>query len=173
MHRIGLVVLALTLVGCATAEPSVEEMPNRGSTSHRIPPEVTDHTVDKRPDFVRSVRPRVDVSLDRGGLLGVDTANYEATVKRRAQQCYSRTIRTSENQLEGSVVYEVLVTRNGHVAGTDMMSSRLESDTIRSCVERIIGRLRFDVPVRNRPVFRLFFRLDFYLETLIPDEPPV
>ncbi len=165
-------ILAGLLTGCAT--DGVPSSQNDEGDEHRVPPEVTDHTVDDRSESERSRQPRVDVSLDRGELVGVEADGYETSVRRGAQQCYSQSIRGNAGvEAEGSVVYEVIVTRNGYVAGTEIMSTGLRNDSIQSCVERVISRLRFDIPVRSRPVFRLFFRLDFYLDTVVPSEPPV
>jgi hypothetical protein len=162
--------------GCASAgagEAGSEELTEASDVDRQVPPEVTDHTVEERPDFAQTRRPRVDVSLDLGSLLGGEPDSYEMSVRRKAQQCYSQTLQVQKSETEGSIVYEVLVTRNGHVAGTDVMSSGLNNSEVSRCVERVIGRLNFDVPVRNRPVYRIFFRLDFYLETIVPGNPPV
>jgi len=168
---IRLVGLAAALTaGCATTESTTEDSTD---ASREAPPEVTDHTVDDRSESTRSVRPRVDVRIDSEELVGVESGDYEASVRRGAQQCYSRSIQSRDSKAEGAVVYEVIVTRNGYVAGSDIMSTGLRDDGVESCVEHVISRLRFDIPVQNRPVYRLFFRFDFYLETLVPSEPPV
>jgi hypothetical protein len=160
--------------GCVTSGGRSSQRGDDESGERRVPPEVTDHTVDDRSETARSHRPRVEVSLDRGELIGIEVDGYETSVRRGAQQCYSQSIRgNTAVESEGAVVYEVLVTRSGYVAGTEIMSTGLRNDSIQSCVERVISRLRFDIPVRNRPVFRLFFRLDFYLESVVPSEPPV
>ena len=163
------------MAGCASATSASkdESLTEAQAGERKPPPEVTDHTVDDRSSSARSVRPRVDVRIDSGKLVGVESGNYEAAVRRGAQQCYTHSVQTQSTEAEGAVVYEVIVTRNGYVAGTDMMSTGLRDEAIQRCVERVISRLRFDVPVRNRPVFRLFFRFNFYLETLVPSEPPV
>lgn len=165
-------ILAGFAAGCATSG-AVSSQPDEDNEK-RVPPEVTDHTVDDRPESERSRQPRVEVSLERGDLVSVEADGYEASVRRGAQQCYSQSVRGNVDvESEGSIVYEVLVTRNGYVAGTEVMSTGLRNDSIQSCVGRVISRLRFDIPVQNRPVFRLFFRLDFYLETVVPSQPPL
>ena len=169
-----LVVLACLIGGCATSNAVGESSGDEPTQRERKPPpEVTDHTVDDRPEFARTSRPVVEVSLDKGRLLGLEAGSYETSVRREAQRCYSRVIRLRKTEIEGSMVYEVLVTRNGRVAGTDVISSGLKDDAIHSCIEQLLGRLSFEVAVRNRPVFRLLFRLDSQLETLVPSEPPV
>lgn len=156
--------------GCAAASGSTE---GEGSNERKAPPEVADHTVDEGSDSNPTMRPRVDVEIDRGELVGVEMTSYESTVRRKTQHCYSRHILHENSKAEGGMVYEVLVTRNGRVAGTDLMSTDIENDAIQSCAEQAMGRLHFDVSIRDRPVFRLFFRFDFYLETVVPSEPPV
>ncbi len=158
---------------CATTNSTGSKRGEGEGEERRVPPEVTDHTVDERSESERSQRPRVDVELDRNDMAGVTGSGYEATVRRGAQQCYSQSTQGEGESAEGSVVYEVIVTRNGYVAATDLMSTNLRDDSVQRCVEGVISRLRFEVPVRTQPVFRLFFRLDFYLETLVPTEPPV
>lgn len=159
--------------GCATTQSSSSEDSASAEQSNNVPPEVTDHTVDERSASDRSIRPRVDVRIDTEELVGVDSGNYETTVRRGAQRCYSESVQAQDAEAEGAVVYEVIVTRNGYVAGTDVMSTGLRNKNVESCVEHVISGLRFDIPVDNRPVYRLFFRFDFYLETLVPTEPPV
>ncbi|GEM_PF-5086813 len=160
------VVWSMLLVsGCATTGGS--------ETEREIPPEVTDHTVDQRSEDARSQRPRVEVVIDGNVFEPQATASYEDDIRRGAVQCYQSGLRGAGGDQEGSVVYEVIVTRNGYVAGADLMSTALNHDDIQSCVEHVISQIRYDVPDAGRPLYRIFFRLDFFIETLVPTEPPV
>lgn len=160
----GLLCLAF---GCATTGNESRE------TDRQPPPEVTDQTVDDRPEVARNYQPRVDVDIEQANFSGLETSSYEEELSRSAVRCYNRAIRRSGVEMEGAVVYEVIVTRNGRVAGTDVMSTRLKDDGVETCVERCIASLRFDLPSQSRAVYRLFFRLDFYLEEIVADDPPV
>lgn len=168
-RSMGLVILvgvALGGAGCAT---------HQTSEGDRKPPvEVSDHTTDDDDNSLeRSVRPSADVDIERGQLIGVDWTSYEARIREGAVRCYRKRLRRADSDPEGTMVYEVLVTRNGRVASTDVVSSEMREPTFESCLEHVLSDLRFNIPSSRRPVYRLFFRLNFYLETLIPEEPPV
>lgn len=165
--------LAALGAGCATGGSATSSDSERSEQERSVPPEVTDESIDDRPESARSVQPRVEVEFDAEELPGIDVAAYEATVRRPVQQCYTRRVYAGELQSEGSMAYEVLVTRNGHVAGADRVSSDLRDDPLESCVEGALGRLRFEIASPNKPVYRLFVRFQFSLETLVPSEPPV
>jgi len=171
---VAVAVLATPGFGCATAGSTgagvegAEENPER-----EVPPEVADASIDDRSESARSVQPRVDVEFDADGVPGIDVAAYEATVQRQVQKCYTRRVYGGEVQSEGTMAYEVLVTRNGHVAGADRVSSDLRDDPLQSCIEAALGRLRFEIASPNKPVYRLYARFQFSLETLVPSEPPV
>jgi hypothetical protein len=154
--------------GCATTGGSGSSQSER-----EIPPEVTDHTVDDRSEDARSRRPRVEVAIDGNVFEPEATASYEDDIRRGAVQCYQSGLRGPGDSHEGSVVWEVIVTRNGYVAGAELMSTALNHDDIQGCVERVISHIRYDVPESGRPLYRIFFRLDFFIETLVPTEPPV
>lgn len=173
-----LLLAALWLAGCATTGSSTElgdsgPMTREPGQERKPPPEVTDHTVDERPGWARSVRPRVNVSMDEGWLEAADIAGYKETIRRGAVRCYQSSLRQHDTESEGAIIYEVIVTRNGYVAGADVMSTALKRDDVSRCVEHVISRIRFAIPDSGRPLYRLFFRVNFFLETLVPDEPPV
>lgn len=153
------------MVGCATA--GGEE------TDRSPPPEVTDHTVDDRPQVTRNYQPRVRVDIEQANFTGLETESYEGELRRKAVRCYEGALRRTGVEMEGAVVYEVLVTRNGRVAGTEVTSSRLNHDGIETCVGRRIEGLRFDLPERARAVYRMFFRVDLYLDEIVAEDPPV
>lgn len=94
-------------------------------------------------------------------------------MERRVQRCYTRRVYGGELQSEGSMVYELVVTRNGHVAGTDRVSTDLRDDGLARCVERALSRLRFEIRSPDEPVYRFVVRFEFRLETMVPAEPPV
>lgn len=156
-------------LGCATSQSASDTK----AEGRDVPPEVTDRTTDERSDSARSVQPRVDVEFDAEELVGVDVEAYEATVRRRVQKCYTRRVYRGEVQSEGSMVYEVLVTRNGYVAGSDRVSTDLHDGPLSSCVEGALGRMHFELRSPNKPVYRLFVRFQFRLETMVPSQPPV
>jgi hypothetical protein len=166
----GLLVVFMLASGCATGTAS-----NTPSAADRDPPiEVSDHTIDDGgASLDPSVQPTVDVRMERGRMLGVDRTSYEGRVQRGTIRCYRKRLRRIQKKSEGTMVYEILVTRNGRVAGTEVVSTAIREDQFESCVQRVLSELRFDVPSNRRPVYRLFFRLDFRLETIVPDQPPV
>lgn len=165
--------LAALGTGCATAGSAESSDSDRSEEERRIPPEVADESIDDRSESARSVQPQVEVEFDAEELPGIDVAAYEATVQRHVQKCYTRRVYGGELQSEGTMAYEVLVTRNGHVAGADRVSTDLRDDPLQSCVEGALGRLRFEISSPNKPVYRLYVRFQFSLETLVPSEPPV
>lgn len=168
----GLAVGAIGAVGCASA-PSTQKNSTRNEDGRDIPAEVTDRSTDDRSESARSVQPQVEVDFDAEELAGIDVPAYEATVQQRVQNCYTRRVYTGALQSEGSMVYEVLVTRNGYVAGSDRVSTDLHDDALSSCVESTLGRLQFEIPSSNKPVYRLIVRFQFQLESMVPADPPV
>jgi hypothetical protein len=164
-----MVLMLLASGGCATAPEEPSEPIER-----EIPPEVTDRTTEPYLDDEPAARPYLDVLIERvsGAVFPVDGA--AALVEREALRCY-RLGRSRQDDLEGTVVYELMVTTNGRVAGADLMSATFRIDPVESCLERILLRLRFDVAGRNAPLFsRLYVRIDFLREVMeMPEEPDV
>ncbi|MFB6262608.1 MAG: hypothetical protein ABEL76_03120 [Bradymonadaceae bacterium] len=167
-----IVAVAIAASGCASTSGAADE--SEGA-NHEIPVEVSDHTVDAGSESSGLERPRVDVTLETGGVASVDPVSYERPLEERAVRCYRRSLEEAEGgeRPQGSLVYQLIVTRNGKVAGTELMSSLLRQPEIRRCVEYALARLEFGVARRGRPLYRMTVRLDFRIETLLPAEPPV
>lgn len=157
------------LSGCATTP---EKSDDRPTVDREIPPEVTDRTTEPYLDDEPAARPYLDVVIERvsGALFPVDGA--AALVEREGLRCY-RLIRQQREDLEGTIVYELMVTTNGRVAGADLMSASFQSEQVEGCLERILYRLRFDVASRDAPLFsRLYVRIDFLRDVMeMPDVP--
>lgn len=164
-----LTLVLATLAGCATG-------PDKADTSvdRQIPPEVTDRTTQPYLDDEPAERPYLDVLIEQvsGAVFPVDGA--AALVEREGLRCY-RLGRNQQEDLEGTIVYEVMVTTNGRVAGVDLMSASFRNDRVESCLERILYRLRFDIAGRNAPLFsRLYVRVGMATEELgLPDPSDV
>ena len=157
------------LSACATSTDAKDDAP---TVEREIPPEVTDRTTEPYLDDEPAARPYLDVVIERvsGALFPVDGA--AALVEREGLRCY-RLIREQQEDLEGTIVYELMVTTNGRVAGADLMSASFESKRVEGCLERILYRLRFDVASRDAPLFsRLYVRIDFLRDVMeMPDAP--
>lgn len=168
-YRALLLISALFVVSCAST-PDVAEP----ATERVIPPEVTDRTTQPYLDDEPAARPYLDVFIERvsGAVFPVDGA--AALIEREGLRCY-RLGRNQREDLEGTIVYELMVTTNGRVAGVDLMSGSFRIERVESCLERILYRLRFDVAGRNAPLFsRLYVRIDFASEELgLPEQSPV
>lgn len=164
-----LTLVLTTLVGCATG-PDKADAP----VEREIPPEVTDRTTQPYLDDEPAVRPYLDVLIEQvsGAVFPVDGA--AALVEREGLRCY-RLGRNQQEDLEGTIIYEVMVTTNGRVAGVDLMSASFRNERVESCLERILYRLRFDIAAQNAPLFsRLYVRVGMAIEELgLPDEPDV
>ncbi|MGM0556876.1 MAG: hypothetical protein ACQEVA_10905 [Myxococcota bacterium] len=162
-----LLLLTVLLSACASAPAEPSE-----PTQREIPPEVTDRTTQPYLEDEPPNRPTLDVVVERvsGAIFPVDGA--AALVEREGLRCY-RLGRNQQEDLEGTIIYEVMVTTNGRVAGADLMSASFRNDRVESCLERILHRLRFDVAGRDAPLFsRLYVRIDMLREMLeVPDEP--
>lgn len=159
--------LLISLTGCATSpEPEQPARPDR-----QVPPEITDRTTQRYLDDGPAARPYVDVMIEwvSGAVFPTDGA--AALIEREGLRCY-RLGRKQQQDLEGTIVYELMITTNGRVAGVDIMSSSFQQEQVESCMERILLRLRFDVEGRNAPLFsRLYARVSFARE--IYEEPEI
>lgn len=171
----GVALLVVLFAGSGCATSSGQQETAAGEENERdVPPEVSDSTVEDRTDRSRSLQARVEVEFDaREFPAEIDIDAYESTVRKRAQRCYNRRVYGGGLESGGTMVYEVLVTRNGHVAGTDRMSTDLRDEELESCLEHVLGRLRFEIASPDKPVYRLSVRFSFELDVLVPSESPV
>lgn len=176
-YRWGLACLVAVMAGCAggaSAEAEDEQLASseavQAEDRREVPPEVTDHTVHEVEGD--PVRPTVDVAIEYDGMQGIDREGIQTRVSQQTIRCYRAALRGSRG-LEGAMVYEVVVMRSGFVVGSDVMSTAINHQEMRTCVERSFERLRFNVDQQNRPVYRLMVRLNFTRETVLPENAPV
>jgi hypothetical protein len=167
-RQYGVVLIIATVVSACASAPQERTEP----VEREIPPEVTDRTTQPYLDDESAARPKLDVLIERvsGAIFPIDGA--AALVEREGLRCY-RLGRNQQEDLEGTIIYEVMVTTNGRVAGADLMSASFRNERVESCLERILYRLRFDVAGRNAPLFsRLYVRIDMLREMLeVPEAP--
>lgn len=163
-----LLVLPLFASGCASSSNAASDEQTR-----RVPPEVRDQSVEARGDDEVAVRPRVRVSMDVEQGSDLQTKGAVKFVRRDTRRCYRLALQ-KQRELQGTVVYEVIVTSNGRVGGVELVSSTAASERLEQCVEAVLHRLRFDVAEgRKAMVRRIYLRLELSREIFDPDRPPI
>lgn len=165
--------LVLAAVGWGTGACAASGAQAREDTPAKVPPEVSDHSVG--PDAVDdvAVRPRVAVSLENDTDADLHTTGARKYLTRSVRRCY-RLALGQNRALEGSLVYEVLVTSNGRFGGAEKMSTSAPNKRLEDCVETVLQRLRFDVSDSpEATLHRVYVRMDFRREIFDPNRPPV
>lgn len=136
----------------------------------RLPPPVSDHSVDPGVDGETTVVPHVAVTLDADNPR-LPTEGAQNVLERLARRCYRAALLTDRG-LEGSVVYEMLVTSNGRVAGTEQMSTNAASQRLEECLERAMRGIRFDTSGRRDALLsRIYARFDLHRRVFDPSRP--
>lgn len=168
--------MVLVVCACLVASGCASGGESSGATAVRVvPPEVTDRTLDPYIDDQPVERPYLTVTIERVDPVEYDVRGAEALVQREGLRCYRLGLQQDAG-LDGAIVFELMVTTNGRVAGIDRMSTSFESERVEGCLERVMYRLRFDVQAGRGPMFsRLYVRVDLQREvfeeaTLTPGE---
>jgi outer membrane biosynthesis protein TonB len=151
--------------GCASGDEVVE-------AERQVPPPVSDRSLRPEGSDETVLRPRVEVNIEAESGAQLETRGAAKFVGLHARRCYRLALQ-KERDLEGSILYEVVVTSNGRVAGAEKMSSTAASQRLDRCVEPILERLRFEVPRDSKVmVRRLYIRLELYSEVFDANRPP-
>ncbi len=166
-----LVCAAVVLGACGCATNAGQTRATRSRPT--LPPAVSDHSTAPAGADEAAVRPRVEVTIDQADAGGLHTVGAHKVLVREGRRCY-RLALNKDRKLQGTLVYEVLITGNGHVGGVDKLSTSAPSQRLEHCVESAIEGLRFDVSAAAQAmVHRLYIRLDVSREVFDPDRPPV
>ncbi|WP_168210395.1 AgmX/PglI C-terminal domain-containing protein [Persicimonas caeni] len=164
-----LVLLILAIAaGCASTPDERAD-----DTTRRIPPAVSDSSHNPEGTDPVAVRPRVSVDVQGEQDSGLQTTGAAKLLQRETRRCYRLALQVNR-ALEGTVVYEAIVTSNGRVAGVEQVSTSASSTRLERCVERILHKLRFDLPrSKTAMIRRLYVRLDLRREIFDPQAPPI
>lgn len=101
------------------------------------------------------------------------TTGATKVVRRESRRCYRLALQANHG-LEGTVVYEAVVTSNGRVAGVEQISTTASSERLDGCLAGIIYALRFDTSSGKAAlVRRLYVRLELSREIFNPQVPPI
>lgn len=134
---------------------------------------MSDQSVDNRTADEVAVRPSVSVSLEAEQGSGLQTEGVAKVVERDARRCYRLALQ-KDRALEGTAIYEVIVTSNGRVGGVEQTSTTAPSQRFEECVERVLHGLRFDVPEgRKALVRRIYVRLEVRRDIYDPHQSPL
>lgn len=147
-------------------------MPEEGR-DRSIPPAVSDSSHAPNGSGIGAVRPWVDVELQVEQGTGLQDAGATDLVQREAQRCYRLALQTNHS-LEGTVIYEAIITSNGRVAGVEKISTTAPSEGFERCVERTMYALRFENSSgATALVRRLYLRVQLSRETFDSQALPI
>jgi outer membrane biosynthesis protein TonB len=161
--------LVLLASGCAGSAGSQ----TRDEPERRTPPEVSDQSLRPEVGDETAYRPRVQVSVETEQGARLETKGATKFISRHARRCYRLALQ-KDRQLEGRVLYEVIITSNGRVAGVEQMSSSAASTRLDRCLTSTLEQLRFDIASDSKAMIRrLYVRLELRRETFDPNQPPI
>lgn len=161
--------LACLGAGCATADGDGDE----AERTRPVPPEVADSSVEtERTGGDEVAIPRVAVDVESEAEAGLSTEAARRVLQRDGQRCYRRAL-AGQRELEGRAVYELLISSQGRVVGTEKLSTSAPDRRLQRCLDEAFRELRFEIPPGNAALIsRMYVRLKMWREVVDTDQEP-